>query len=267
MILCYSLHICNTVFYEYNTVVSLTHRYWLPHICASHTRAPNQVGRIYAKNKTKLCKPYFTPIRTFLWQILIPFPLRRDWKACSECRYMQKGSNLDTLLISLLTFSKIVDRMFSKRIAEIRKIRVQLDGCRILPRGSIILTFGLPILSIPQKRFLRVKMPTFRIHWFVLNANATDSTEWLESERFPLPNVERHVVNDLMDLSPGNVSYGNNWNISIPSKRHNIFHIVACHTDMTWALWALKRSQVLQQKETKHSKVISTMTITSTSQY
>jgi len=56
---------------------------------------------------------------------------------------------------------EILENLSAQDITEVRKIRVQRDGCRI-NTGTIILTFGLPVLPTSVKiGFLRVKVDAY----------------------------------------------------------------------------------------------------------
>ena len=54
MTLLHSVFPCNTIFWGYITIVSLMHKCWLPHLCASPCWTPRRVGSICAEtNKIK----------------------------------------------------------------------------------------------------------------------------------------------------------------------------------------------------------------------
>ena len=68
-----------------------------------------------------------------------------------------------------------MDNLSSQGITEVRKIRVQRDGRRI-NIGTIILTFGLPVLPTSVKiGFLRVKVDVYIPDG--LSAKDMDTTE------------------------------------------------------------------------------------------
>ena len=62
MTLLHSVFPCNTIFWGYITIVSLMHKCWLPHLCASPCWTPRRVGSICAEtNKIKYGHPTTPP--------------------------------------------------------------------------------------------------------------------------------------------------------------------------------------------------------------